>query len=225
VDVTAICDTIRTALDEFGDTHGTSADRRFRDYRQMHNAAESGAMPVIEMAAVSTPDTTHRDPVVTCLERGIDVFLPKPIAGGIADADGDANPSHGPRFLSSADFAARITPVGSLTAHIADSCITITGLRPLRVTATGYTQRLVSPQPIPVDGYDLVDLELDRPGLTEVTDPQPERPHVLFRTFGDHKTVTGFGMAAREGSWRASRGDISWIRLFGTGRGRHRRSG
>ena len=71
-----------------------------------------------------------------------------------------ADPNHSPRFFSSPDFARTNSPVSFLTSHMADTFITITGLKPVRVKAVGYKQKLPSLTPIPVDGYDLVDTEL-----------------------------------------------------------------
>ena len=68
-----------------------------------------------------------------------------------------ADPNHDPRFFSSPDFAARNSPVTFLTSHMADAFMFITRLRPLEVRAVGYRQKLRSLEPIPVDGYDLVD--------------------------------------------------------------------
>ena len=71
-----------------------------------------------------------------------------------------ADPNHSPRFFSSADFVESNSPVSFLTSHMADTFITITGLKPKRVRAIGYKQKLRSLEPISVDGYDLVDTEV-----------------------------------------------------------------
>ncbi len=68
-----------------------------------------------------------------------------------------ADPNHVPRFFSSPDFAARNTPVSFLTSHMADTFMMITGLRPGRVSATGYRRKLPFLEPQAVEGYDLVD--------------------------------------------------------------------
>jgi predicted dehydrogenase len=71
-----------------------------------------------------------------------------------------ADPNHEPRFFAMADFAEKNTPVSFLTVHMADSFMYITGLKPVEVRATGYSHKLPSLRPTPVDGYDLVDTEL-----------------------------------------------------------------
>ena len=71
-----------------------------------------------------------------------------------------SDPNHSPRFFSSPDFAARNTPVSFLTVHMADALIKIVNLVPVRVRATGYAHKLPSLKPRPVEGYDLVDTEI-----------------------------------------------------------------
>lgn len=71
-----------------------------------------------------------------------------------------ANPNHEPRFFASADFAEKNTPVSFLTVHMADAFMFITEHTPVQVKAIGYSQKLPSLQPIPVNGYDLVDTEI-----------------------------------------------------------------
>jgi predicted dehydrogenase len=71
-----------------------------------------------------------------------------------------ADPNHRPRFFASDDFAARNTPVSFLTVHVADAFMFIVGMKPVEVRAIGYKQKLPSLEPMPVDGYDLVDTEV-----------------------------------------------------------------
>lgn len=87
IEVVAICDTDQSVMEAFGNAHSIPASRRFPDYVEMFDAAARGDIPPIDAAAVNTPDALHRDPVVNALDRGIDVLLPKPLAGTIADAD------------------------------------------------------------------------------------------------------------------------------------------
>lgn len=68
------------------------------------------------------------------------------------------DPNHEPRFFASREFAARNTPISFLMSHIADTFLTITGLKPRLVRSNGYRQP--SLQPIAVNGYDLVDTEV-----------------------------------------------------------------
>jgi len=71
-----------------------------------------------------------------------------------------ADPNHVPRFFASKDYAAKNTPVSFLTVHMADTFTFITELEPVEIRATAYKQKLPSLQPIPVDGYDMVDTEI-----------------------------------------------------------------
>jgi predicted dehydrogenase len=70
------------------------------------------------------------------------------------------DPNHTPRFFASPDFAEKNTPVSFLTVHMADALLKIVNLIPVQVRATGYSQKLPSLKPIPVNGYDLVDTEI-----------------------------------------------------------------
>ena len=70
------------------------------------------------------------------------------------------DPNHTPRFFASPDFAEKNTPISFLTVHMADALIKIVNLIPVQVRATGYSQKLPSLKPIPVNGYDLVDTEI-----------------------------------------------------------------
>ncbi len=70
------------------------------------------------------------------------------------------DPNHSPRFFATPDFAEKNTPVSFLTVHMADALMKIVNLIPIQVRATGYSQKLPSLRPIAVDGYDLVDTEI-----------------------------------------------------------------
>lgn len=71
-----------------------------------------------------------------------------------------ADPNHQPRFFASADFAEKNSPISFLTVHMADALIRIVNLRPVKVRATAWSQKLPSLRPIAVKGYDLCDTEL-----------------------------------------------------------------
>ncbi len=70
------------------------------------------------------------------------------------------DPNHEPRFFTSDDFAAKNSPITFLTVHMTDSILRIVGLKPVRVRATGFSQKLPSLTPIPVHGLDLCDTEV-----------------------------------------------------------------
>jgi predicted dehydrogenase len=71
-----------------------------------------------------------------------------------------ADPNHSPRFFASPDFAAKNTPVSFLTVHMADALMKIVNLIPVQVRANGYAHKLPSLKPLAVQGYDLVDTEI-----------------------------------------------------------------
>jgi predicted dehydrogenase len=71
-----------------------------------------------------------------------------------------SDPNHSPRFFATPDYAEKNSPVSFLTVHMADALMKISGLIPLQVRATGYSQKLPSLKPIAVKGYDLVDTEI-----------------------------------------------------------------
>jgi predicted dehydrogenase len=71
-----------------------------------------------------------------------------------------ADPNHLPRFFVSPDFAQKNTPISFLTVHMADALMKIVNLRPVQVRATGYAHKLPALRPIVVEGYDLVDTEI-----------------------------------------------------------------
>ncbi len=71
-----------------------------------------------------------------------------------------SDPNHTPRFFATPDYAEENTPVSFLTVHMADAIMKITGLVPVEVRATGYSQKLPSLKPRAVKGYDLVDTEI-----------------------------------------------------------------
>jgi len=72
-----------------------------------------------------------------------------------------SDPNHSPRFFASPDFAEKNTPVSFLTVHMADALMQIVRLRPTRVRARGYANKLPSLKPVAVAGYDLVDTEVE----------------------------------------------------------------
>jgi predicted dehydrogenase len=71
-----------------------------------------------------------------------------------------ADPNHDPRFFASPDFAEKNSPISFLTVHMADAFIRIVGLKPVKIRAHGWKQKLASLKPIAVDGYDMCDTEI-----------------------------------------------------------------
>ena len=70
------------------------------------------------------------------------------------------DPNHSPPYFASPAYAEKNTPVSFLTVHMADALMKIVNLIPVQVRATGYSHKLPSLKPIPVNGYDLVDTEI-----------------------------------------------------------------
>jgi predicted dehydrogenase len=71
-----------------------------------------------------------------------------------------ADPNHQPRFFASPDFAEKNSPISFLTVHMADAFMRIIGLKPVKVRAHGWKQKLAGLKPISVNGYDLCDTEI-----------------------------------------------------------------
>ncbi len=71
-----------------------------------------------------------------------------------------ADPNHTPRFFASPDFAEKNSPISFLTVHMADAFIRVVSLKPVKIRATGWSQKLPSLKPIAVKGYDLCDTEV-----------------------------------------------------------------
>jgi len=71
-----------------------------------------------------------------------------------------ADPNHEPRFFASPDFAEKNSPISFLTVHMADAFIRIVGLKPVKVRAHGWKQKLASLKPIASKGYDMCDTEI-----------------------------------------------------------------
>ena len=116
-----------------------------------------------------------------------------------------ADPNHTPRFFASSDFAAKNSPVSFLTSHMADTFITITGKKPVRVRANGYKHKLASLEPISVDGYDLVD--------TEVLSEDGSTSHIIT---GWALPNPAHGMTVQSGRMICSEGMIDlWSEWYG----------
>ena len=71
-----------------------------------------------------------------------------------------ADPNHTPRFFTSDDFAETNSPISFLTVHMVDAFLQVVREKPVRVRATGFSQKLPSLRPIAVKGYDLCDTEV-----------------------------------------------------------------
>ena len=78
VEVVAISDINEARLAEIGEKY--NIPKCFTDYRKL---LESG----VDAVVVATPPFAHRNPVVEALERGIHVFLEKPMAANLKDAE------------------------------------------------------------------------------------------------------------------------------------------
>lgn len=72
VEVVGICDLSRTLVDAVGERYDSGPG--YTDYEEMLERARPTVVHVL------TPPTTHRDLVLAALERGVHVFVEKPIA-------------------------------------------------------------------------------------------------------------------------------------------------
>lgn len=72
----------------------------------------------------------------------------------------NADPNFTPRFFSSPDYAEKNSPITFLTVHMVDAFTRIVNLKPVRVRARAYSQKLPTLRPIAVKGLDLVDTEV-----------------------------------------------------------------
>jgi predicted dehydrogenase len=79
IEIVAACDTQEASLNWFSDTWGIAEKARYSDYHELL------AHPGLDVVAVNTPDTLHRDPVCDAMRAGIDVIVPKPTAATVAD--------------------------------------------------------------------------------------------------------------------------------------------
>ena len=78
VELVAVCDA------DFSRAEAIAAPRRARAYRNWETMLERERLDVLW---VCTPPLLHREPTVAALERGIHVYLEKPIARTIADGE------------------------------------------------------------------------------------------------------------------------------------------
>jgi myo-inositol 2-dehydrogenase / D-chiro-inositol 1-dehydrogenase len=72
-----VCD---VAADRAQDAAAGTGAQVFTDWREMLEAA------ALDAVWVCTPPQAHLDPAVTCLDRGLPVYLEKPVARDLADA-------------------------------------------------------------------------------------------------------------------------------------------
>ena len=71
-----------------------------------------------------------------------------------------ADPNHEPRFFASPDFAEINSPISFLTVHMVDAFLHIVNIKPIRVRAHAWSQKLPTLKPIAVHGHDLCDTEM-----------------------------------------------------------------
>ncbi len=76
-ELTAVCDINEEKLREAGEQYGAA---KYTDYGRMLD--ESG----VELVVLASPTQFHRDHAVAAMERGVDVFLEKPMAKSLTEA-------------------------------------------------------------------------------------------------------------------------------------------
>lgn len=76
----------------------------YTDYKQMLEEEN------LDIASIATPDFAHREPACTCLQRGLNVFLEKPVATNMEDCNAivEAAELSGKKFMT--DYFMRFIP-------------------------------------------------------------------------------------------------------------------
>jgi len=97
----ACCDVAPEALQDAAQTftHGDKSPFLTRDYRELLDHACSAALDAV---IIATPDYLHEEQAVAALERGLAVYLEKPMALTITGCD---------RILSTARCTLRLLPL------------------------------------------------------------------------------------------------------------------
>lgn len=78
-DLVALCDPDQAVRERVGAELGVPVHPDLETMLAAH--------PELTGAVIATPDFAHREPVVRCLERGLDLMIEKPLATSVADAD------------------------------------------------------------------------------------------------------------------------------------------
>lgn len=100
--VVAISDVNGQRAGEIAGKFGVPAS--YTDYKEMIRQEK------LDMVSVATPDNLHREPVCYCLEKGLHVFLEKPVATNMEDctAIAEAAEKSGKKFMT--DYFMRFVP-------------------------------------------------------------------------------------------------------------------
>lgn len=98
----AVCDIKEGLAKKVGEEFGV---KYYTDYREMIEKED------IEAISVSTPDFLHRDPVVYCLDSGLDVIVQKPFATDFQDAKDMVDAAGKNKKLLVTDYINRWNPV------------------------------------------------------------------------------------------------------------------
>jgi predicted dehydrogenase len=105
IDVVAACDPDGEQLRWFAELAGLQANRCFQSYEDMI------AHCPLDVVAINTPDSLHRDPAVFPMEHGLDVLLPKPLASTVEDAHAILDASRRTGRIVAVDFHKRSDPL------------------------------------------------------------------------------------------------------------------
>ena len=98
----AVCDIKEELARKVGNEFGV---KYYTDYKEMVEKED------IEAISVSTPDFLHKDPVVYCLDSGLDVIVQKPFATKIHDAREMVDAAKRNKKLLVTDYINRWNPV------------------------------------------------------------------------------------------------------------------
>ncbi len=98
----AVCDIKEDLAKKVGEEFGV---KYYADYRHMIAKEEGGAL------SISPPDFLHRDPVVFCLDSGLNVIVQKPFATDLQDAKDMVEAGRRNKGLLVTDYINRWNPV------------------------------------------------------------------------------------------------------------------
>ena len=101
-EVVAIADLNVNRAKELAKKYGVK--QVYSDYKEMIDKE------TLDIASVATPDFAHREPVCACFEKGLNVFLEKPVATSIDDCNAiaEAAKKSGKKFMT--DYFMRFIP-------------------------------------------------------------------------------------------------------------------
>jgi predicted dehydrogenase len=104
LDIRAVVEIDKEVLSSFCEENNIGTDRRYDDYKSMLDNED------LDAVQVNTPDHLHAGPVISALQKGIDVMVPKPAAASITDLDAMTRAARESGRLLTVDFHKRQDP-------------------------------------------------------------------------------------------------------------------